>query len=213
MKEILLIVFIGLFILVLILRALRGVVSRRYNTNDASLPKYEDPELDALLDMSTQSAKEARDVLKKLGRRATVLESARMSALYRCAQGHISLNQLKRPGLAAGFYLRALREDPTCEEALTLLQDILTTQRRFGRLEWAYWDVLGRIDDIESNSKMWTKCWSGLATLYSASARKVRRADAIRKALVAFGPEDLDEIEEADQTPNEQTNHVPKIVP
>ena len=81
MKEILLIVLIGLFILVLILRALRGVVSRRYNTSDASLPKYADPELDALLDQSTRSAKEARDALKKLGRRATVLGSHSMSAL------------------------------------------------------------------------------------------------------------------------------------
>ena len=109
----------------LILRALRGIVSRRYNTGDANLPRYEDPELDTLLDRSTRSGKEAREVLKKLGRRATVLESHSMSALYRCAQGHISLNQLKRPSLAAGFYLRALREDPTCAEALTMLQGIL----------------------------------------------------------------------------------------
>jgi hypothetical protein len=208
MKEILLIVLIGLFILVLILRALRGVASRRYNTSDASLPNYEDPELDTLLDESTRSGKEARDALKKLGRRATVLESHSLSALYRCAQGHISLNQLKRPSLAAGFYLRALREDPTCVEAITMLQEILTTQRRFGRLEWAYWDVLGRIDDIEENTKMWIKCWSGLATLYSASPRRVRRADAIRKALLAFGPEDLEELDSEEQTPAT----VPKVV-
>ncbi|MCP4197204.1 MAG: hypothetical protein GY762_08640 [Proteobacteria bacterium] len=212
MKEILLIVLVGLFILVLVLRALRGVVSRRYNTSDARLPKYEDPELDALLDKSTRSAKEAREALKKLGRRATVLESANTGALYRCAQGHISLNQLKRPSLAAGFYLRALREDPACVEAITLLQEILTTQRRFGRLEWAYWDVLGRIDDIEENTIMWTKCWSGLAALYSASPRKVRRADAIRKALVVFGPEDLDELDSEVQETIEENNNVPKVV-
>ena len=99
---------------------------------------------------------------------------------------------MKRPSLAVGLYLRALRETPNCPEALDKLQEILTAQKRLRRLEWNYWDVLGRLGEGEADSEIWLKCWSGLATVYSRSPRTVRRADAIRKAMAAYVTDDED---------------------
>jgi hypothetical protein len=190
MKEQLIVVLVGLFIVVLILRAVRGLASRRVRAEDSGVPEFADAALVELIDQSKAPGK-AREILREMGRRVSGLESPRLRAAYICARGNLSLNQLKRPKLAVGFYLRALREDPACEEALKRLQELLTAQRRVRRLEWMYWDVLGRLDDIDADSKVWFRCWSGLASLYSASPRKVRRADAIRKVLSAYAPEDM----------------------
>jgi hypothetical protein len=154
-------------------------------------------ELTNLVEEAEKTGK-VREAIRKLGSRGSGIDSAELRAAYRCAAGHLALTSLKRPSLAVGLYLRALREDPNCVEALDKLQEILAAQKRLRRLEWTYWDVLGRLDDAEAGGEMWSKCWSGLASLYSASPRKVRRSDAIRKALAAYAPdvlvrEDLDE--------------------
>ncbi len=193
MKEPLLIVLVGLFIIVLVFRLIRGLlVGRRLKSKDPSVPGWTDPQLSNLIDGAKRPTL-VREAIREIGRRAPGVESAELRAEYRCAAGYLSLNQLKRPGLAVGFYLRALREDPTSIEALDKLQEILTAQKRFRRLEWTYWDVLGRLDDAEVGSEMWGKCWAGLAAVYSSSPRTVRRADAIRKALVEFTHDDTEE--------------------
>ena len=92
-----------------------------------------------------------------------------------------------------GLFLKALRADPTCVEGITKLQEILSAQKRFRRLEWTYWEVLARLDDSEVGEEMWLACWSGLAAIYAASPKTVRRADAIRKALNAFAQDPDDE--------------------
>ncbi len=195
MKEQLIVVLVVLFLVVLILRTVRGVIGRRVKVEDSCVPEFADTELAELVVQSKTPGK-AREVLREMGRRAARVESPRLRASYNCARGNLSLNQLKRPKAAVGFYLRALREDPTCEEPLKKLQELLTAQRRMRRLEWMYWDVLGRLDDIDVDSKVWFRCWSGLASLYSASPRKVHRADAIRKVLAAYTPEDMDDTGE-----------------
>jgi hypothetical protein len=89
-----------------------------------------------------------------------------------------------------GFYLRALREDPTCLAALERLREILMAQKRYRRLEQTCWDVLGRLDDSDVGTEMWAKAWMVLAAIYSTSPRHVRRADAIRKMLTSFEADD-----------------------
>ena len=194
MKEPLLLAVIGLFLVALVYRLVRGFSSaRRWGRNSTPFPPSNDAELSHLIEEARSSGK-IREALREIGRRAHALESAARRAAYHSAAGHLSLSELKRPALAAGFYLRALREDPTCVEALDKLQEILIAQRRLRRLEWTYWDILGRLEDSQVGLEIWMKCWSGLASIYSASPRTVCRADAIRKALSAYGPEDEDEI-------------------
>lgn len=189
MKEFLLIA-IGLFLLVLFLKFLRGIfLGRRISREQSCRPSDEDGrELVRLLEEAKTGGGKAREVLRKLERNAgSGTSSAR--AAYHCAAGTLAVTELRRPNLAVGFYLRALRQDPTCVPAIDRLKEILFSQRRFRRFEKTCWDVLGRLDDDEVGSEMWVRCWSGLATIYSASPRFIRRADAIRKLLEAMGEE------------------------
>ncbi|MCP4675214.1 MAG: hypothetical protein GY854_06855 [Deltaproteobacteria bacterium] len=201
MKEPLLLGAIVLFILALIFRLVRGLrLGRRMQSRAHNLPPCADSNLESLLDEARKTGK-VREALREIGHRAPGLDSAGLRAAYRCAGGHLALTSLKRPALAAGFYLRALREDPGCVEALDKLQEILTGLKRIRRLERTYWDVLGRLDDSEVGDEMWTKCWSGLASIYSNSPRTLRRADAIRKALTAFGTDDNEDGDVSEITP------------
>ncbi len=199
MKEPLLLAAIALFIVALVFRFVQGIrLGRRLQDRKASLPSCADSELTALLKEAQDTGK-ARIVLRKIAQRASGLDSAALRAAYRCAGGNLALTEIKRPALAAGLYLRALREDPECIQAIDKLQEILAAQKRLRRLERTYWDVLGRLDDSSVGGEMWVKCWSGLASIYSASPRTVRRADAIRKAFAAYGPDDEEEQDDIPQ--------------
>ncbi|MCP4599519.1 MAG: hypothetical protein GY847_03100 [Proteobacteria bacterium] len=196
MKEPILLAAIALFIVVVVLRLVRGLLlGRRFQGRGASVPSFADSKLTALLKEADGTGK-VRTVIREIGHRAPGMDSAELRAAYRCGAGHLALTELKRPALAAGFYLRALREDPRCVEALDKLQEILVALKRLRRLENTYWDVLGRLGDAEVGSEMWVKCWSGLASIYSASPRTVRRADAIRKNLAAYGSNDGEELDD-----------------
>lgn len=194
MKELVLLIAIGLFLAALIFRFIWGLrLGRQLPRDDNGFKATADIALTRLLEDANGNAK-VREVLREISRRAPGLDTPERRAAYHSAAGYLSLQKMKRPALAVGFYLRALREDPACLRALDELQNILVAQKRFRRLERTYWDVLGRLDDTYVGQEIWLKCWSGLASLYSASPRTLRRADAIRKALAAFGPEEQDEI-------------------
>ena len=196
MREPLLLATVVLFILALIFRFIRGVrLGRRFLIRETSLPEFADRELKMLIDEARKPGK-LRETLRDISGRAPFADSGRVRAAYYCAAGHLALTDLKRPGSSVGFYLRALREDPLCVDALQKLREILVAQKRPKRLEWTYWDILGRMDDSEVGGEMWIMCWSGLASLYSASPRTVRRADAMRKALSIFTSEDEDDVGE-----------------
>ncbi|MDD5306314.1 MAG: hypothetical protein PHU25_03230 [Deltaproteobacteria bacterium] len=183
MQSPILAVLAGLFIVLLVARLVRGyLVARRIPVGETCMPGPMDPELVAILEEARKTGK-TREALRAVERRAAAAGSPSLRAAHHCAAGNLSLNHLKRPALAVGFFLRALREDPTCVCALASLQEILTAQKRWRRLEWTYWEVLGRLADGEVGSEIWTKCWSGLSSVYSVSPRTVRRTDAIRKML------------------------------
>lgn len=189
MKETLLIA-VGLFLALLLFRFIRGIMlGRRISKEQACRPSdADDLELDRLLEEAKAGGGKAREVLRKLERNARSGGSGSRAA-YHCAAGNLAVTKLRRPNLAVGFYLRALREDPTCVPAMDRLKDILFSQRRLRRFEKTCWEVLGRLDDDEVGSEMWLRCWSGLAAIYSASPKFVRRADAIRKLLESMGEE------------------------
>lgn len=190
MKEPLLLTTIALFLLALVTRFIRGVLlGRRFRTSGTSLPHFADAELKALIEDAKKPGK-LRESIRRISGRSPALDSGSLRAAYYCAAGNLVLSELKRPASAVGFYLRALREDRLSIEALEKLQEILVVQKRLRRLEWTYWDILGRLDDAEVGGDMWTKCWSGLASIYSASPRTVRRADALRKVLKVLGSDD-----------------------
>jgi hypothetical protein len=192
MKEPIVAIAVGLFILALIVRLVQGFrLGKRFSDRAPKMPDCADSELTSIVEEAKRTGK-IKEAIRNLGNRASSLDSAELRAAYRCAAGHLALSELKRPALSIGMYLRALREDPTCIAALDKLQEILAAQKRIRRLEWTYWDVLGRLDDSEIGGEMWIKCWSGLASLYSASPKNVRRADAIRKALAAYVPDVCD---------------------
>lgn len=185
MKEPLIVALAGLVILVLVVRFIRGLlVARRFRTVDQRFFPLDDEELVRLIESSSNAAK-AKETLRVIVRKAQNNADPTKRAGYYCVAGDVATDKLKRPGLSVGFYLRALRTDPTCLHALEKLQDILMSQRRLRRLEWIYWEVLGRLDDNEVGSTMWLRCWQGLAAVYSESPRTVRRADAIRKTIIA----------------------------
>jgi len=181
-----LLIALGLFVLMLVVRFVRGILQgRRLSAGrTCSAGGTGDPELAGLIEEAHHGGGRARSVLRKIEDRATTAAEPEARASYHCAAGDVSLIHVKRPKVAVGFYLRALREDPNCVPALDKLQEILLAQKRGRRFERTCWEVLGRLDDDEVGSEMWVKCWSGLAAIYSASAKHVGRADAIR-ALVA----------------------------
>ena len=201
MREPLLLATVALFLFALILRFVRGVLlGRRFRSHETSPPESADDELKKLIKGAREPGK-LRDSLRRISQRAPTGESGKLRAAYYCAAGHLALSELKRPASSVGFYLRALREDPLCVDALEKLQEILVAQKRLRRLEWTYWDILGRLDDSEVGGEMWTKCWSGLASVYSASPRTVRRADALRKAHRVLTSDDEVEDQLLEATP------------
>jgi hypothetical protein len=206
-----LLIALGLFVLMLVVQLIRGILrGRRISVGrTCSTDITSDPELVGLVEQASGRGK-AREVLRKIEDRATTADAAETRASYHCAAGDVSLIQMKRPKLAVGFYLRALREDPTCVPALDKLQEILLAQKRNRRFERTCWEVLGRLDDDEVGSEMWVKCWSGLAAIYSASSKHVGRADAIR-AMVASVTDAGDRDSEEGSADDEDTQ-LPRVV-
>ncbi|MFO8074066.1 MAG: hypothetical protein R6V85_19580 [Polyangia bacterium] len=193
MKELLFAVT-GLFFLMLVFRLVRSVVlGRRLSSAGSCEPDDSgDPELSRLVSEAADTPR-AREILREIERRAGIAETPASRASHHCAAASIALQKLKRPSVAVKFYLRALRDDPTCREALAKLQEILIAQKRHRRLEWTCWDVLGRLDDEQIGSFAWRAAWRGLTAVYSASPRHVSRADAIRKMLAAVDTDDESE--------------------
>jgi len=176
-----------LFIAVLIFRFVRGLMLGRRVSASAGRCEVDegaDPELKRLVSEAVTSGK-PREGLRQIERRATTGEASARAA-HHCAAGNLALTELKRPGLAVGFFLRALREDPTCLPALERLREILMAQKRYRRLDQTCWEILGRLDDVDVGSPVWIEAWTVLAAIYSTSPRHVRRADAIRKMLASF---------------------------
>jgi hypothetical protein len=208
-----LLVALGLFVLMLVFRFLRGIIQgRRISAGrTCSTDALDDPELAKLLGEARESGR-VRDALRRIEGLATTAAEPASRAAYHCAAGDVSLIQMKRPKVAVGFYLRALREDPTCVPAFDKLQEILLAQKRGRRFERTCWEVLGRLDDDDVGSEMWIKAWSGLATIYSASPKHVGRADAIRALLasVASGGGDMDEQDNGGE--GDSARQLPRVV-
>ncbi|MCU0664307.1 MAG: hypothetical protein MUC50_18510 [Myxococcota bacterium] len=190
-ENLLIVVLAVLALLVVVLRIARGlwVGSRQWGSSEGSLFSP-DPHLAGLLEQAKGAPKaRVKDILREIGHAAATAGSPEKRAVCFDAAGRLALGELKRPGPAAGLFLRALRADPRCLSALYKLEEILMSQKRLRRMEATYWDVLGRLDDAAVGSDMWMRCWSGLASLYAESPRTVRRADAIRKAFATFASE------------------------
>ena len=207
MKEPLLLLALGLFVAVLLLRLFKAyLLAHRLKSKETNLPESADDRLLQIM-ADTETPQKAREAIVQIGRSAPRAKTPAIRSAYFVAAGHLSINPLKRPKLAVGFYIRALRSDPTCLDALHKLQEILIAQKRTRRLEWTYWEVLARLDDSEVGEEIWMVCWAGLASIYAASPRGVNKADAIRKALTAFVPDDEDGVE------MERISNIPKINP
>jgi len=183
----------ALFVLLLIVRLVRGyVVGRRLAHGGHRLPAALDAELQALLTAGTGPVK-AREVLRQIQGRLPSLGAAEERAIWYCAAGHLCRTELKRPAAAVSFYLKALRETPDCVDALAALNELLVGQGLYRRLELTYWDVLSRLDDDAVGSVAWRSAWNGLASIYARSHRTGRRADAIRKMLAGCTGEETAE--------------------
>lgn len=196
MKELLLIT-IGLFVVLMLFRFIRGVIcGRRLASGSGSLngKKYE--AVSAIVEEAQKKGK-VRDALREVLAKANSADASTRS-IYHCAAGNLSLFEMKRTNLAVGFYLRALRDDPYCIIALDRLHEILMAQKRHRRLEKTCWDILSRLDDDAIGTDVWVKCWTVLASVYSMSPKFVRRADAIRKLLSAYDDGDLADDAEKD---------------
>ncbi len=195
MKEPLLVALVALFVVVMIFRLIKSyLLANRLKGSAADVPSDADDKLVAIL-KTAESPQKAKEAVQAITHAAVTIETPAARGAYFAAAGNLAVNQLKRPNLAVGLYLRALRVNPTCVEAVHRLQEILTAQKRIRRLEWTYWEVLSRLDDSEVGEEMWIACWAGLAALYAASPKTVHRADAIRKSLSAFVSDDSDEVE------------------
>jgi hypothetical protein len=183
-----------LFVAVLVFRFVRGLMLGRRVSAAAGRCEVDEgaePELKRLVGEAISTGK-VREGLRQIERRAASGEAFSRAA-HHCAAGNLVLTEMKRPGLAVGLFLRALREDPTCLPALDRLREILMAQKRYRRLEQTCWEVLGRLDDADVGAPMWMAAWTVLASIYSTSPRSVRRADAIRKMLASFQEEEGDE--------------------
>ena len=207
MKEPLLLAFIGLFTAVLLFRMIKAyLLAHRLKGRPQDVPSDADERL-LLLIKKADTPQRAKEVVSDITHLAGSVKSPGGRGAYFVAAGNLALNPLKRPNLAVGLYLRALRADPTCIEAVHKLQEILTAQKRHRRLEWTYWEVLARLDDSEVGDDTWLACWAGLAALYSGSPKTVHRADAMRKALAAFTADEYSERE------IERISRIPKSAP
>ena len=193
MKEPIILVLLGLFIAVLILRAVKAYfLAHRLKSQDHRIPEGADTYLHDLMSDTSTPAK-AKNAIRTIVRSAPRAKTPIVRSAYFVAAGHLAINSLKRPQLAVGFYLKAIRSDPTCLEALHKLQEILLAQKRYRRMEWTYWEILARLDDSEVGEEIWLVCWAGLAAIYAASPRGVNKADAIRKALTTFVTDEEEE--------------------
>jgi hypothetical protein len=201
MTEKIIVVLAALALLVVVLRIARGILDGSGHWSRAEGTLFSpDPHLAALLEQARGAPKaKLKELLREIGRLAAGAGSPEKRAVCYDAAGRLALGELNRPGLAAGMFLRALRADPRCISALFKLEEVLISQKRTRRMEATYWDVLGRLDDAAVGSPVWLRCWSGLSSLYAESPRTARRADAIRKALTAFGT-DLDDKETPDES-------------
>jgi hypothetical protein len=198
---------VGLFVVVLVFRLIKSyLLAHRLKGSAQDVPLDADDKLVSILE-TADSPPKAKEAVRDITHRAVSIKSPAGRGAYFSAAGNLAVNQLKRPNLAVGLYLRALRANPTCVEAVHRLQEILTAQKRIRRLEWTYWEVLARLDDSEVGEEMWIACWAGLAALYSASPKTVHRADAIRKSLSAFVADESDEKE------MERISKIPKAAP
>ncbi len=208
MKEPALLALIVLFVAVLVLRMVKSYsLAKRLRSEGTGLPMDADAGLVELVERAQTPAK-AREVIREISEMAHGIASSSKRAAYYCAAGNLAIHPLKRPNSAVGLFLKALRDHPTCSDAIVKLQEILTAQKRYRRLEWTYWEVLARLDDSEVGEEVWVACWSGLAAIYAASPRTVRRADAIRKSINAFVQVDEDDDEDIDLG---ATMRIPKV--
>jgi len=198
----LLVVAAVLFLLMLLMRFARGVSRGRHLSRGRScLPdERSDPELRRLLEEAAAGGGPAREALRSIEARIATIDDAAERASHHCAAAGVSLAVLKRPGVAAGLYMRALREDPACTTALVQLEEILQAQKRHRTLESVCWNLLGRLGEEATGSEIWHKAWSVLAKLYAANPKRVHRADAIRKMLAsAVAEADRDDDEDEDE--------------
>jgi hypothetical protein len=186
-----------LFLLTLLLRFVRGMSQgRRLSRGRSCLPGAgSDPLLRRMLEEAAAGGGRAREALRRIEARVATIDDVGERAAHHCAAAGVSLAVLKRPGVAAGLYMRALREDPTCLAALVQVEEILLTQKRHRALEGVCWGLLGRLDEEATGTEVWFKAWSALAKLYAENPRRVHRADAIRKMLAGVSAE-----AEADRT-------------
>jgi hypothetical protein len=213
MTKAMLLIAVGLFLALLLFRFVRAILTGRRISREQSCRPSDggDAELARLLDEARSGGGRAREVLRKLERNAHS-GGAKDRAAFHCAAGNLAATELKRPNLAVGFYLRALREDPDCAPAFERIKEILISQKRVKRLENTCWEILGRLDDDAVGSQMWVRCWSALASVYVSAPRLALRADAIRKMLDAVMSEpSMDDSSDSD--PCEDARDVPKIVP
>jgi len=183
----LLVIAAVLFLLMLVVRFARGLLlGRRLSRDRAWTPgeRY-DADLRRLVEDAAPGGARAREVLRRIESRAMSMDDPAVRAAHHCAAAGISLAVLKRPGVAAGLYMRAMRDDPTCLEALIQLEEILLTQKRHRALEGFCWNLLGRLGDGATGTAVWHRAWSALAALYAANPRRTSRADAIRRMLAA----------------------------
>ncbi len=205
MKEPLLVAFAGLFFIVLIVRVINSyILAHRLKSKDQfdNTPQDADDRLIAIL-KDVSNLQKAKESFREITHMALGVKTPAGRAAYYSAAAGLALNHFKRPNLAVGLYLKALRVNPSCLEAIRQLQRILTIQKRPKRLEWTYWEVLARLDDSEIGDETWLTCWAGLAALYAGSPKTTHRADAIRKSLSMFMADDEGEQE------MERISHIP----
>ena len=183
MKEDLLLIAAALIVLFFLFQLLKGYFLARRPWKNRK--PGANPELAELL-QKADSPVTSRNVLRDIDSRAARQDASGRASFYSVA-GEIALHRLKRPNVAIRYYFRALRNNPGCESAFDSLSEILIAQKRFRRFKRTCWYLLSRMDEEDTGSAIWHKCWSGLATVYASSPATTDRADAIRKMLSGIG--------------------------
>ncbi|MBN2718473.1 MAG: hypothetical protein JXX14_21695 [Deltaproteobacteria bacterium] len=218
MKEKLLVITAALSVLFFLFQVVKGYYLARRPWKRRR-PRV-DSELEELL-QKAESPAEARNVLRDIDGRAARHDATARASYYSVA-GEVALHQLKRPNVAIRYYLRALRNNPRCESAFDRLSEILLAQKRHRRFKRACWYLLSRMDEDDTGTSLWNKCWSGLATVYASSPATTDRADAIRLMLAGMNAEAAEVLEEldalggdddadCDAPPKKDCDRIPKI--